>query len=54
MPRRSKPRSGRTRRLIWIETPTNPLLKLIDLERIAAIAHKRGICDVADNTFATP
>ena len=41
-------------RLVWIETPTNPLLKLIDLERIAAIARKRGIVSVADNTFASP
>src|SRR5499427_5747936 len=41
-------------RLIWVETPTNPLLKLVDLERVAAIAKKRGIWAVADNTFATP
>ena len=41
-------------RLIWIETPTNPLLKLIDLDRVAAIAHKRGIWAAADNTFASP
>ena len=41
-------------RLLWIETPTNPLLKLIDLERVAAIAKRRGIWTVADNTFATP
>jgi cystathionine beta-lyase/cystathionine gamma-synthase len=41
-------------RLIWIETPTNPLLKLIDLEAVAAIARKRGIWAAADNTFATP
>ncbi len=41
-------------RLIWIETPSNPLLKLIDLERIAAIAKKRGVWSAADNTFATP
>jgi cystathionine beta-lyase/cystathionine gamma-synthase len=41
-------------RLIWIETPTNPLLKLIDLDRVAAIARKRGIWAVADNTFASP
>src|SRR5262249_29808919 len=41
-------------RLIWIETPTNPLLKLVDLERVAAVAKKRGIWAVADNTFASP
>ena len=41
-------------RLIWIETPTNPLLKLVDLERVAAIAKKRGIMSAADNTFASP
>jgi cystathionine gamma-lyase len=41
-------------RLIWIETPTNPLLKLVDLERVAAIARKRGIWAAADNTFASP
>src|SRR6476659_36088 len=41
-------------RLVWIETPTNPLLKLVDLERVAAIAKRRGIWTVADNTFATP
>src|SRR6266568_6620547 len=41
-------------RLIWIETPTNPLLKLVDLERVAAIAKRRGIWTVADNTFASP
>jgi cystathionine gamma-lyase len=41
-------------RLIWIETPTNPLLKLVDLERIAAIAKRRGIWAATDNTFASP
>jgi cystathionine gamma-lyase len=41
-------------RLIWVESPTNPLLKLIDLERVAAIARKRGIWAAADNTFASP
>jgi cystathionine beta-lyase/cystathionine gamma-synthase len=44
----------KTTRLIWIETPSNPLLKLIDLERIAAIGRRRGIWTAADNTFATP
>src|ERR1700674_1546895 len=41
-------------RLIWIESPTNPLLKLIDLDRVAAIARKRGVWAAADNTFASP
>jgi cystathionine beta-lyase/cystathionine gamma-synthase len=41
-------------RLIWIETPTNPLLKLVDLDRVAAIARERGIWAAADNTFASP
>src|SRR6266581_557556 len=41
-------------RLVWVETPTNPLLKLVDLERVAAIARRRGIFSAADNTFASP
>jgi cystathionine gamma-lyase len=41
-------------RLIWVESPTNPLLKLVDLERVAAIARRRGIWTAADNTFASP
>ncbi len=41
-------------RLVWVETPTNPLLKLVDLGRVAAIAKKRGIWAAADNTFASP
>jgi cystathionine gamma-lyase len=41
-------------RLVWIETPTNPLLKLVDLERVAAIARRRGVLSAADNTFASP
>ena len=41
-------------KMIWVETPTNPLLKVVDLEAIAKIAKKRGILTVADNTFATP
>src|SRR3954471_1799167 len=43
-----------TTRLIWVETPTNPTLKLVDLERGAAIAKRRGILTGADNTFASP
>ncbi len=41
-------------RLIWLETPTNPMLKVIDLERIAAIARSKKITIVCDNTFASP
>jgi cystathionine gamma-lyase len=41
-------------RLIWIETPSNPMLKLIDLAMVAAIGRQRGILTVADNTFASP
>jgi cystathionine gamma-lyase len=41
-------------RLIWVETPTNPLLKLADLSAIAALAKKRGTLTAADNTFASP
>jgi cystathionine gamma-lyase len=41
-------------RLIWVETPTNPMLKLVDLAAIAAIGHRHGVWTVADNTFATP
>jgi cystathionine gamma-lyase len=41
-------------RMIWVETPTNPLLKLVDLAGIAAIAKRRGVLTVADNTFASP
>jgi cystathionine gamma-lyase len=43
-----------TTRLIWVETPTNPLLKLVDLAAVAALARPRGILTVCDNTFATP
>jgi cystathionine beta-lyase/cystathionine gamma-synthase len=43
-----------TTRLIWVETPTNPTLKLVDLARIAEIAKRRGILAAADNTFASP
>jgi cystathionine gamma-lyase len=41
-------------RMVWIETPSNPLLKLIDLETIAKIAREHKIISVCDNTFATP
>jgi cystathionine gamma-lyase len=41
-------------KMIWVETPTNPLLKLADLSAIAILAKKRGALAVADNTFASP
>jgi cystathionine gamma-lyase len=41
-------------RMVWIETPSNPLLKIIDLEAIAKIAREHKIISVSDNTFATP
>ncbi len=41
-------------RLIWVETPTNPLLKLVDLAAVAEAGRRRGILTVCDNTFATP
>jgi cystathionine beta-lyase/cystathionine gamma-synthase len=41
-------------RMIWVETPTNPMLKLADLKAIAALAKKHSLISVVDNTFATP
>ncbi len=41
-------------KLIWVETPTNPLLKLADLRAIAEIARSRGVLTAVDNTFASP
>ncbi len=41
-------------KLVWLETPTNPLLTCFDIEAISAIAHDRGAIVVVDNTFATP
>src|SRR6058998_3974919 len=41
-------------RMVWIETPSNPLLKIIDLEAIAKVAREHKIISVSDNTFATP
>jgi len=46
-------RSGRAR-LLWIETPTNPLLNVVDLQQLAALGHNCGALVVCDNTFATP
>jgi cystathionine gamma-lyase len=41
-------------RMVWIETPTNPMLKLADLEAVARVCRERGILAVCDNTFASP
>ena len=41
-------------RVVWAETPTNPLLKIVDLAQVAALAHEVGATFVVDNTFATP
>lgn len=41
-------------RLVWVETPTNPLLKVVDLAAVAALANKHRLISVCDNTFATP
>ena len=41
-------------RLIWCETPTNPLLKIVDIARLAEFARKRGIRLAVDNTFSSP
>src|SRR5690606_8206789 len=41
-------------KLVWIETPTNPLLKIVDIAPIAQIARRHGARAVVDNTFASP
>jgi cystathionine beta-lyase/cystathionine gamma-synthase len=41
-------------KMVWVETPSNPMLKLTDLEAIARIAREHGLLAVADNTFASP
>jgi len=41
-------------RLVWVESPTNPLLKLVDLSAVAALARRHRLLAVCDNTFATP
>jgi cystathionine gamma-synthase len=41
-------------RLVWVETPTNPLLKVVDVAAVAGVAHEAGARVVVDNTFATP
>jgi cystathionine gamma-lyase len=41
-------------KMVWLETPTNPTLKLIDIQKIASLAHKHGIIVAVDNTFMSP
>lgn len=41
-------------KMVWVETPTNPLLKVVDLDQVAAFANKEGYISVCDNTFASP
>jgi len=41
-------------RMVWVETPSNPWLRIVDIEAISALAHDRGARVVVDNTFATP
>jgi cystathionine gamma-synthase len=43
-----------TTKMVWIETPTNPMLRVADIASVAAFAHARGALVVVDNTFATP
>ena len=46
-------RPGKTK-LLWVETPTNPMLKICDLAALASVCRKHGVISVCDNTFATP
>ncbi len=41
-------------RMIWIETPTNPLVRIVDIQAVTALAKSRNVLTVVDNTFATP
>ena len=41
-------------KMLWVETPTNPLLRIVDLEGVAALAKRKGVISVADNTFCSP
>lgn len=53
-PERVLPYLGERTKLLWIETPTNPLLNVIDIAGLCALARERGILTVVDNTFASP
>ena len=41
-------------KMVWVETPTNPLMNIVDIEAISTIAKKHGVLTVVDNTFASP
>ncbi|MBN9234110.1 MULTISPECIES: trans-sulfuration enzyme family protein [Phyllobacteriaceae] len=41
-------------KMLWVETPTNPLLRVVDLAAVAALARRKGLIAVADNTFCSP
>jgi cystathionine gamma-synthase len=43
-----------TTRMVWVESPTNPMLAIVDIAAVSAFAHERGARCVVDNTFATP
>jgi cystathionine gamma-lyase len=45
---------GEATKMVWIETPTNPLLRVFDIEALASLAHDKGASCVVDSTFATP
>lgn len=45
---------GPDTKLLWIETPTNPMLKIVDIEKITKLAKEKGVLTVVDNTFASP
>src|SRR5450756_2884997 len=41
-------------KLVWLESPTNPLLRVVDIDAVSEVAHSRGAMVCVDNTFATP
>jgi cystathionine beta-lyase/cystathionine gamma-synthase len=45
---------GSHTKMLWVETPTNPMLNIVDIQAVCAIAKKRGLLVVVDNTFASP
>ncbi len=52
--RKVKKLIGKNTKLIWIETPTNPMLNIVDIAAICAVAKERGVMVCVDNTFASP
>ena len=53
--RRRRPRSPRNKtRFVWVETPSNPMMKITDIEALAKVAHDAGALLIVDNTFASP